>query len=322
VGGGLLGIAGFTLAAAIAIGAVVAGLDGCQIDLGNIGDPGSGTDSERLEVAVAPQTGLVGGAPVIVTSSAFEPNSIVGVAVCLREADTERRGVEACDEVQGERFATNAEGELAAGIAVPRVITVGGRAFDCAATPRRCVVVAADANDYDRSGGAPISFAPDLPAVDLVPGGPRPQTDRLPILAQPPGPVPPGTVLTVTATGFRPDEPVIVAWCTEAFELDGPTECEPLDSSAALAAVAFRSLPDEPRADADGRVQVAIEARATIAPFVDEAGGADPADPPGSGARRDGRWDCRGERPRCAVVVAAAADTKRSAIWPYRLSSP
>jgi hypothetical protein len=316
--GGVVGIVGFALAAVIAVGAAMTGLDGCELDLGDIGDPGAGTDSQRLEVEVAPQTGLVDRSPVFVTSSAFAPDTIVGVAVCLREADTERRGVDACDEAQGERFATDANGEFAAAIEVPRVITVDGRAYDCAESPRRCLVVAADANDYDRSGGQTISFQPDLPPVELVSAGPRPQSDRLPILAQPPGPVAPGTELTVTATGFRPDEPVIVAWCTEAFERTGPTACEPVDASAAFGAVAFRSLPDEPRADAAGKVTITIEARATIAPLSPADG--DP-DSSATTTRGDGRWDCRGEQPRCAVVVAAAADTKRSGLWPYRLTS-
>src|SRR5690606_39328276 len=121
-------------------------------------DPGKGTESTRLPIEVSPRTGLTDGTVVTVRSDAFEKSSVVGVAACLAEAETDARGVDACDEIQGARYAVDRQGTLRATFPVPRVITIRGVAHDCAASETSCLVVAADANDYDRSGGQPISF--------------------------------------------------------------------------------------------------------------------------------------------------------------------
>ena len=67
-------------------------------------------------------------------------------------------------------------------------------------------MVAASANDYDRSGGQPISFRADLGPADLAPAGARPVSDHLPIGADPTvegSPVSPGTELEVPGDLIR-----------------------------------------------------------------------------------------------------------------------
>lgn len=142
---GCLGCAGAS--ALVGVGLVVVfGLlatqaTSCSLDLGM--GPGSGTRSARLPVTVTPRTGLTTGQVVRVTSTAFDAHRVVGVAVCLREADTERRGIDACDTRSGSRFAVDAAGRLDARFAMPRTITVADRTHDCAGRAGRCLVVAA-----------------------------------------------------------------------------------------------------------------------------------------------------------------------------------
>ena len=333
-GCGGLGVAGFLGAIVLLIAGLGAGTSGCDIDLG----PGEGTDSQRLPVSVTPQTGLADGSTVRVTSPAFGADAVVGVAVCLRSADTQRRGVEACDENQGARYATDADGRLDATYPVPRVITVGGKPYDCARSPKRCIVVAADANDYDRSGGRTISFAPDLPSPTLVAVTTRAASDHLPIGSQPPvdgpgaRPVAAGTDLTVLASGFQPNEPLMVAYCRPDLEDEGMiVACEPVDQSLALTAIMTRSVDGAfPRADASGAFTTTLSARPEVAPPGADLGGV-PSEPssttteagrPGgtsaSSPDSEGeRYACTTAEGGCVIVVAAAADTKRSALLPY-----
>lgn len=265
--------------------------------------PGQGTRSERLAVEVRPRTGLDDGDTVFVTSEAFAADSVVGVATCLDEAATEHGGVEACDEAHGTRFAVDRRGRLSAAVAISRVITVDGRAHDCATT--RCLVVAADANDYDISGGRPITFASGLPAVDLTPRGEPRRTGRLPATVRPPGPVEVGATVTVTASGLVPGEPVLVALCTDDLPRVEPGEaCKPLDETAALSALFLRSVEDvEDRADSDGRYRAEVEVPRLVRPYS-----------------TDRPVRCASARGRCGVVIAAAADVRRSSFSPLTLA--
>ena len=303
----------------VVLGWIASQLSGCDLDLA-IGDPGEGTRSERLAVDVSPRTALAPGQAVHVTSRAFGKDQIVSVTVCLREADTERRGVAACDTVQGYRYATDHRGRLDATYPVPRLVRIGGRVEDCGAAPGRCLVVAASADDFDRSGGRAISFrSGDRPATG--PPTVRAASDLLAVVATPSGPVAPGTVLRVGASGFQPGEPLLVAWCTDdALDRGLVDRCEAQDPGAALGALAFRSLPTEGLvADASGRAVVEVPARADVVPTglgssSDTSTTAPPARPRPHGHACDLRPG------RCAIVIAAAADTKRSAVAPYALT--
>lgn len=340
-GCGGLSVLGFFGVVVLLVGGLGAGASSCDVDLG---DPGDGTASQRLPVEVTPARALADGSTVRVTSDAFDADTVVGVAVCLRAADTERRGAKACDEIQGARYATDGDGHLDATYAVPRVITVGSQAYDCAATTERCLVVAANTGDYDESGGVPVSFRSGLPPAQLTPVVERPVTDHLPVGGQPPAddePVADGTEVTVLASGFQPGEPLLVAWCTSELEEVGMTEaCEPLDVQAAVEAIMFRSVDgDLLTADAKGAVATSVPVRATITPFGDDIGkgldsygdtttttaapatGAPTTTLPGATTTTTplgaGAVRCGAEEGGCSIVIAAAADTKRSAVLPY-----
>lgn len=301
--GVLLGIVALVaVVGAVAVGMAVVALRSVDVDVGP--SPGPGTESERVPVAVTPASGLSDGSVVTVTSDAFTALRVVGVAVCLPEADTESAGVEACDDISGARYAIDATGHLEATFAVPRVITVGGTAHDCATVEPGCLVVAADAGDYDRSGGETVRFLEGLPAVDLVPVTVRPITDRL--TAEPPdlarvfleaGPV------SIRAEGFQPGEPIIVALCADVPDDELHRSCvdEP-GSTEAAGALLTRSVEHVTRhADEDGVASVEVEPVAVVAPVLSNL-----------------QVSCDVEPARCSVVVAAAADTKRSAVVPYR----
>lgn len=295
----------------------------CSFSLGM--GPGAGTRSQRLPVTVTPRTGLDGGQAVRVTSTAFGAHSVVGVAVCLRTADTERKGLDACDTRSGSRYAVDGAGRLDARFTIPRTITVGARTYDCAGRARRCLVVAADADDFDRSGGQTVSFRTGLPEVPLAATPARAVTQRLPVLGSPSGAVRAGSGVTVLATGFAPNEPIAVAWCSDDVDTaSSATEACEITDSVALRAVVDHDLADVTlHADARGEVRVTAEARASVAPFGSDVAAWVQAMNSEETATidRSGRPVvlCR-ERPgRCAIVVAAVADLQRSAVLPYEL---
>lgn len=267
----------------------------------------TGSASVRLDVQVAPHVALDDGSVVRVTSRAFGPDLVVAVALCLEEAATDRRGVEACDTEGGSRFATDGSGRLDQPFTIPRVISVDGRSHDCAARAGRCLLVAAEARDLDRSGGVRLTFRTGLPAVDLAPRPARPRSDRLPISATPPGPQPGGTTVAVEASGFRPGEPLLVARCTSAFET-GPAEdaCEPVGDGGAAAVAVFLvgELPTSlPRAGSDGTARVGVAVAQEVTAY-----------------RSSAPTDCTAAPGRCSIVVSAAADTRRSAVLPYTIA--
>ena len=323
LGLGLLGCGGFGLLGVIALFVVLSvafsPFKGCDLNFsGRGGTPRSGERSVHLRVAVTPRTGLADGQRVRITSKAFEGGTIVGVAMCLVESDSQRLGIDGCDQNTFERSFVGDDGAFSSDVAIPRIITVGGRAYDCAARPKRCLVVAAQSADYDVSGGQPVSFQSPVAPVALVPAGPRPESDHLPVLGTPTGLLHGSTEITVGVGGFRPGEPLLLARCTDRLDVDGPkSSCEPLNLQGALAAYGFGDLPDDlPKVGPDGTAKVSVTATVSVTPFDD--GGLFS----GSGTtQRQGTVDCT-ERPgRCAIVVAAAADPRRSAVLPYEIAA-
>jgi hypothetical protein len=300
---GAFGCLGLATVALVVVVVLLGGLTlhGCDFTIG----PGTGTRSLRLPIAVSPTTGLRDGTEVRVTSRSFAADTIVGVAVCLREADTRSKGVAACDKISGSRYATDHSGRLDATFAVPRVITVAGRAHDCAAATERCILVAADASDFNRSGDRPISFRADLPAAVLTPQLVRAGSNHLPVIGTPAGPVAPNTLIRVTARGFQPAEPLLVARCVGS---PGPTPeetCQPLNAGSAIRALVFHTVGDLPlHARADGTFTVEVAAAPVVQPYA----GAGPT-------------DCASLPGRCTIVITSAADTQRSAVLPYSLRS-
>lgn len=272
--------------------------------------PGDGKASERLAVDVTPRTGLTDGGSVRVNSGAFSAGSVVGMTVCLRDADTERRGADACDSSVGSRVAVPPDGRLDVAFTVARVITVGGVAHDCASVP--CLVVAADVTDYNRSGGEEVRFAPGLPPADLTQTGERARTDRLPISVEPAGAVSPGMTLSVTATGFVAGEPVLVAWCTSDFlRLDPWDACTTDDISTAVMAMLGGEVGDiNDRADREGSYTAQVTVPRSVTPIGDFSAGPSPT-----------AATCAAAPGKCALVVTAAADTKRSGYLPIIIAN-
>jgi hypothetical protein len=186
--------------------------------------------------------------------------------------------------------------------------------------------VAADASDYDKSGGQPVSFRTGLPGADLTPVTERPASDRLPIGSRPSvdgAPVAPDTRLDVLASGFQPGEPLLVAYCTAKVLEDGLIDtCDPEDEAGAIGAIGFRTITDDlPRADASGAFSTKLTARATVRPYSASAG-EDVGSSASTGARglAEDEVRCTQDAGGCTIVVAAAADTKRSAVLPYAVT--
>lgn len=298
-------------AAVLALGLVVLGslalwLSSCEVPILDFeAERNDGTRSQRLPVQVEPAVDLADGTVVTVGSDAFDPHEVVGVAVCLEAADTESAGVDACDEVSGARFAVSPDGRLAATFAVPRVITVAGVAHDCAAPGTSCLVVAADAKDYDRSGGRRITFRSDLGAVDLVPTTVRPHSLLLPV--RPPSfeRLTAGSSVDVTASGFQPGEPVVLAHCAGFPGLSATAACEPVDDQAAGALITRQTDRVTRHADATGTAVFSFTARPEVNAFL-------APDHPAS---------CTAPESNCSFVIAAAADSQRSAVVPYAVAA-
>jgi hypothetical protein len=335
-------------------------LEGCDFNLGEFG-PGEGTQSKHLPVEVQPHRGLRGGDTVLVTSEAFEAESVVGIATCLDEADTERAGVDACDEEGGARYVVGEDGKLAVAHPVSRVITVAGDAYDCAAAvwpgrfghwmtgagPSRCVLVAADVRDYDQSGGRSLRYRTGLPDLVLSPRTERRRSDRLPITSSSPPAgraLADGTPVTVTATGFVPGEPILLARCSAFPPRDPAAACDPLDFRHAFQAIAFSNLTGiELHADEHGSVVVTVVATASIVRIGDpmeafaqwsstpstaaettSTASTQPSATTSSTIRpwadRSRTVDCTAAPGRCSIVVSAAADSRRSAVLPYTVT--
>jgi len=304
VASGSIGCLGVSAVLVVLVVAFLVVIRACSTGLETGPDgPGTGTASLRLPVDVTPRSDLQPGQLVRVTSSAFEARTIVAITQCLPAADTESAGTGACDLDGGSRYAVGDDGNLDITVAARRMITVDREAHDCAAVPGRCLVVAAAADDHDRSGGRRIGFAEDLPPIVATPAPPRPQSLHLAVSATPVSPHRDGQDVTIRAEGFVPGEPILLAWCTDDFEADGPYACEPEDLDQAVGALLGRTVDGiDGRAGDDGTVEVVLPARARITPFGGE-----------------GPVTCTAARP-CWFAVAAAADTQRSALVEYSVA--
>lgn len=295
--------AGVLAGSAVILGLIALWLSSCEVPILDFeAKRNDGTRSQRLPVQVEPAVDLADGTVVTVSSDAFDPNEVVGVAVCLEVADTESAGVDACDEVSGARFAVSPDGRLAATYPVPRVITVAGVAHDCAAPGTSCLLVAADANDYDRSGGQRITFRPDLGAVDLVPTMARPHSLLLPVLPPSFQDLTAGSTVEVTASGFQPGEPVVLAHCAGFPDRSAMAACAPVDDQAVSALITRETGSVGRHADGTGTAVFAFTALPTVSPFQA------PTE----------QTSCAAPSSVCSFVIAAAADTQRSAVVPYR----
>lgn len=123
--------------------------------------PGDGRHSRRLPVALSPATALQAGMAVRVRASRLAGANEAVIAQCAAEADTAERGVAACDLAHRSQVSVH-RGRIDSSFRVSRSIDLrGGRRVDCAPKPARCVLIVASAENYDRSGFAPLTFLGD-----------------------------------------------------------------------------------------------------------------------------------------------------------------
>lgn len=303
-GGGQSGVAGAVVGCLVAVVVVLGGFLALGVGFvwfaAGMGDHVYADDDDprpayRLDgvaVRVTPTDGLAEGDRVVVASDALPPGRIVEVVPCLLDDGA----VDRCDGDQGARHAVPADGRLEVELAVPRVLTLGVEAVDCAAPDVECAVLAAVVDDIDTSGGAPVRFRADAPP--LVP---EPAPDPVPLspgvaTIEPPGPVGTGRWVTVTATGFEPGEPVRFGACPSVPKVEGQLGCAPLEPDDFLDRHLDAVPTEGPFADADGVARADVYLTAIV-----------------DGRGESGDVDC-GPSGGCALVVIAAVDARRFAV--------
>jgi hypothetical protein len=141
--------------------------------------PRDGKSSIQLPLTVEPSTGLHDGQTVTVSATGFVPGESVGLVQCAKEAGGEtpetRGGIDGCLIDPYVSLTADDDGSVTGEYEVRRVLTTPlTGTVDCAADANRCIVAMGALNDYDRSGGHAIEFAPGgepivIPAVTVTP---------------------------------------------------------------------------------------------------------------------------------------------------------
>ena len=170
--------------------------------------PRDGRDSIQLPLTVEPSTGLRDGQAVTVSANGFVPGESVGLVQCAKEAGGEtaetRGGIDGCLIDPYVSLTADEDGSVTGQYEVRRVLTTPlTGTVDCAAEANRCIVAMGALNDYDRSGGHGIEFAPGgepvvIPVVTVTP------TDGLAD----------GDVVHITADHLTPDSFVTIEVCS------------------------------------------------------------------------------------------------------------
>lgn len=252
-------------------------------------------DWTLVAVTFSPTTGLHEGDEVRIASDAFAPHEVVEVLPCPSEA----RSHFECDHEAGMRVAVDPSGHLEATYAVPR--RLGAGTGDCATRIPGCLLLVGTVADRDRVGRAPLRYAPtDGPPasrIDLR------RVGRLDGSLEHLG----GDRVAVSAEGFLPGEPVLVAVCqTEVTTMLPPTEACALDGDDLTVRELTEVAGVGDRADDAGGARLTIEVPAAIRAYEeDEGNGLDPL-----------VFRCDVEPSPCVVLLAAAADLRRSAVVP------
>lgn len=170
VGCGIFGVGSVLIGVALTVWLGSMALSGSTG--GNDGDrPAPTTTSTTLPplpaeavLAVDPADGSTDGGQVTITGSGFEPGHLI-VTTCLTHAPGPLG--ERCDEATNAGVDAAADGTWTVAYTTRRMITVGSTAYDCAASPGACSVIAhlAEGND---GAGAPFAFTTDLAPIDAV----------------------------------------------------------------------------------------------------------------------------------------------------------
>jgi hypothetical protein len=176
--------------------------------------PHDGKDSIQLPLTVTPSAeGLHDGDIVTVSAPGFEPGESVGIVQCAQEAGGETReqrgGIDGCD-ISPFTQVTADEGGVATGTyTVQRILTtpITGT-VDCAAVAERCLVAMGALNDYDRSGGYGITFAPEVTSSD-------PGVEIPTLTVAPAESLADGDLVRVTGDGYTPNTAYGVEVCAK-----------------------------------------------------------------------------------------------------------
>jgi hypothetical protein len=210
--------------------------------------PRDGKASIGLPVTVDPAVGLEDGSVVTATGSGFKPGESVVTVQCAIEAGRPARGgqaegVDGCDTSEYVYVDADADGVATAEFGVSTTITTAATGItSCASEPGRCIVAMAASDDYDRSGGAGITFGP-APVPD--PAAPS-------LSVEPSIGLTDAQVVHVVAAGLPPTTTVELevcavdpAACWSTGRSDEPTAALVTDAAGALVAdvPVWRYLP-------------------------------------------------------------------------------
>lgn len=260
----------------------------------------------ELEVVVdaEPTTGLEDGSTISAATDCLGAGASLSVVTC-------RAGLEwwydRCDRGAGSQYTVPESGRIEVDVTVSRVLTPpAGQAVDCAAETGACTLMIVSFED--EWGEVPLSFRSGLPEVPVERRGGDVFRFRGGE-ATPAGAVAVGDEVTLDVTGFEPGEELIVGLCTDGALEDGLLQsCRSLTTGLYDIDDEATQLP--PVTDADGRAsfttEVAGSVRPTMARFTDEGD--------------DSGADCTARAGRCLLVVAAAIDLQRLAVFPLEVS--
>lgn len=121
--------------------------------------PGEGRNSRHLPVTATPAADLQAGTIVRVRASRLANAHGAIIAMCAAEAEIADRGVIAACDLAHRNLVPVHQGKVVRSFRVSRSITLQhGRQVQCASRPGSCVLMVASAENYDRSGFAPLTF--------------------------------------------------------------------------------------------------------------------------------------------------------------------
>ena len=162
-------------------------------------------------VTVTPSTALTHNQIVIVTGSGFAPHSPISIVECVAGSSTP----EDCDYTTDPYKETGDAGHFRVKYRVRRVIsTYTSGVVDCTEAPQGCELRYEDYSDVLSAGRTPISFDPDAPLPPPPAVAVTPDTDLVN-----------RQTVTVTGTGYPPDEEVQIEVCADgvaATKVGGP----------------------------------------------------------------------------------------------------
>ncbi len=216
------------------------------------GGPVDGTSSAQLPVTATPATDLVEGQEVAVTGEGFTPGEPVGVVMCVADALSSGAGSSGCDMTQVGTASVDAQGHAAGTIVVRRSLSTRAVGWvDCAAGEVACGIAIGQVSDYDVSGLAPVTFAPQPPLPPLV------------LTVSPAEGLENGQTVTVTGEGFVGEEPLDTAMQWQCAD-GGPDTDAPAYSGGPACLLGSSGAVVEDIARTDGRFTVELQVWRTI----------------------------------------------------------